>query len=90
MGNVMGGIAEALVATAVGILVALPAVVAYNYFQKRAAEIEENVATLGNYLFAELKGLPVRSRPPEAANGASRSAAATATGLESPTPSSVA
>jgi biopolymer transport protein ExbB/biopolymer transport protein TolQ len=55
MGNVMGGIAEALVATAVGILVAIPAVVAYNYFQKRAGEVEENVATLANYLFAQMK-----------------------------------
>ncbi len=35
MGNVMSGIAEALIATAVGILVALPAVVFYNVFQKK-------------------------------------------------------
>ena len=35
MNNVMSGIAEALVATAVGILVALPAVIAYNVFQKK-------------------------------------------------------
>ena len=32
---VMAGISEALVATAVGLLVAIPAVVAYNYFQRR-------------------------------------------------------
>lgn len=32
---VMTGIAEALVATAVGLFVAIPAVVAYNYFQKK-------------------------------------------------------
>lgn len=32
---VMTGIAEALVATAVGLFVAIPAVIAYNYFQKR-------------------------------------------------------
>jgi biopolymer transport protein ExbB/TolQ len=31
---VMGGIYEALVATAVGLLVAIPAVIAYNYFQR--------------------------------------------------------
>jgi biopolymer transport protein ExbB/biopolymer transport protein TolQ len=55
MGNVMSGIAEALVATAVGILVAIPAVVAFNAFQKRAGAIEENVATLANHLFAEMK-----------------------------------
>jgi biopolymer transport protein ExbB len=32
---VMGGISEALVATAVGLFVAIPAVMAYNYFQQR-------------------------------------------------------
>ncbi len=32
---VMAGIAEALVATAVGLLVAIPAVIAYNYFQRQ-------------------------------------------------------
>lgn len=32
---VMAGIAEALVATAIGLLVAIPAVIAFNYFQRR-------------------------------------------------------
>lgn len=59
MGNVMGGVAEALVATAIGILVAIPAVVAYNWFSKKSSDIEDNVATLTNYLFAELKSAPV-------------------------------
>jgi biopolymer transport protein ExbB len=31
----MAGIAEALTATAIGLLVAIPAVVAYNYFSRR-------------------------------------------------------
>lgn len=57
MGNVMSGIAEALIATAIGILVAIPAVVAFNYFQKKAGEVEENVATLSNYLFAQMKSV---------------------------------
>ena len=35
MDKVMGGIAEALVATGVGLFVAIPAVVAYNVFQKK-------------------------------------------------------
>jgi biopolymer transport protein ExbB/biopolymer transport protein TolQ len=52
MGNVMSNIAEALAATAVGILVALPAVVAYNVFQKRGADIEENAQGLGNLVLA--------------------------------------
>ena len=55
MGNVMGGIAEALIATAVGILVALPAVIAYNVFQKRAVQIEENVSMAGGMVLAHLR-----------------------------------
>jgi len=55
MGNVMAAIAEALVATGVGLVVALPAVVAYNVAQKKAAEIEANVAILGKQLLALLK-----------------------------------
>jgi biopolymer transport protein ExbB/biopolymer transport protein TolQ len=55
MGNVMSAIAEALVATAVGILVALPAVIAYNTFQKKANQIEDNVGTLGNMVVAQMK-----------------------------------
>ncbi len=54
MGNVMSGIAEALIATGVGLVVALPAVVAYNIFQGRIGEIEGNVATLGKQLLAFL------------------------------------
>jgi biopolymer transport protein ExbB/TolQ len=47
MGNVMTGIAEALIATGVGIFVALPAVVAYNVLQKKIAEVETGVLVLG-------------------------------------------
>lgn len=54
MGNVMGGIAEALIATAIGILVALPAVIAYNVFQKKAVDIEDNAGALGNVVLASL------------------------------------
>lgn len=46
MSAVMGGIAEALVATGVGLFVALPAVVAYNLIQKRIGDIEGNVNAL--------------------------------------------
>jgi biopolymer transport protein ExbB/biopolymer transport protein TolQ len=56
MGNVMSGIAEALLATAIGILVAIPAVVFYNLFQKKGSEIEEHAAALGNVLVASMKG----------------------------------
>jgi biopolymer transport protein ExbB/TolQ len=47
MGNVMTAIAEALIATGVGIFVALPAVVAYNVLQKKIAEVETGVLVLG-------------------------------------------
>jgi len=55
MGNVMSGIAEALLATAVGILVALPAVIYYNVFQKKGADIEEQAAALGNVVIASMR-----------------------------------
>jgi biopolymer transport protein ExbB/biopolymer transport protein TolQ len=55
MGNVMGGIAEALLATAVGILVALPAVIFYNVFQKKGADVEEQAAALGNVVIASMR-----------------------------------
>jgi biopolymer transport protein ExbB/TolQ len=55
MNNVMSSISEALIATAVGILVALPAVIYYNVFQKKGADVEENANGLGNMVLASLK-----------------------------------
>lgn len=55
MDSVMSGIGEALVATAVGILVALPAVAANNALQQRALNIEENIARVGHLLMAQLE-----------------------------------
>ncbi len=52
MGNVMTGIAEALVATGVGLFVALPAVVAYNLVQKKVAEVDAGVQVLGKLVGA--------------------------------------
>ncbi|MGZ3441510.1 MAG: MotA/TolQ/ExbB proton channel family protein [Polyangia bacterium] len=57
MNNVMSGIAEALVATAVGILVALPAVIAYNAFQKKSQDLEENTMSIGNLVMAQMKSV---------------------------------
>jgi biopolymer transport protein TolQ len=37
--GVMTGISEALVATAIGLIVAIPAVIAYNYFQKKVKKV---------------------------------------------------
>ena len=62
MGNVMGGIAEALLATAVGILVALPAVIFYNVFQKKGADIEEGAAAIGNVVLASMQRAPEAER----------------------------
>lgn len=55
MGNVMSGIAEALVATGVGLFVALPAVVAYNVAQKRISGIESDTLALAKLLTAALR-----------------------------------
>ena len=52
MGNVMSGIAEALVATGVGLFVALPAVVAYNLIQKRIGEVETSAISLTKLISA--------------------------------------
>ncbi len=76
MGNVMSGIAEALIATGVGLVVALPAVVAFNVAQKRIGEIEGNVTSIGKQLLALLSydpRLAARSRKhAEAATPAER------------------
>jgi biopolymer transport protein TolQ len=55
MGNVMVGISEALIATGVGLLVALPAVVGYNLAQKRVGQVENNVLVISKQLLALLK-----------------------------------
>jgi biopolymer transport protein ExbB/TolQ len=52
MDKVMGGIAEALIATGVGLFVAIPAVVAYNVFQKKISDIEDNVSSISKRLCA--------------------------------------
>ena len=52
MDKVMGGIAEALIATGVGLFVAIPAVVAFNVFQKKIGDIEDNVSSISKRLCA--------------------------------------
>jgi len=47
---VMAGISEALVATAIGLLVAIPAVVFFNYFKHRQQVVMENIAQLESML----------------------------------------
>jgi biopolymer transport protein ExbB/TolQ len=52
---VMGGIAEALIATAVGLLVAIPAVIAFNYFKSKVGRLTDNMQLLTATLLANLK-----------------------------------
>lgn len=59
---VMGSISEALVATAVGIAVALPAVAAYNYFQRWIATLLADAEALSNLVLAYLCAEPSTRR----------------------------
>ncbi len=52
---VMQGLSEALIATAVGLLVAIPAVMAFNYFQKRVNDLLSETEVLTRRLLARLK-----------------------------------
>ncbi|MBX3189513.1 MAG: MotA/TolQ/ExbB proton channel family protein [Labilithrix sp.] len=58
MGGVMGGIAEALVATGVGLFVALPAVVAYNLIQRKIGQIEADATAVVKLISAHAKANP--------------------------------
>ena len=53
---VMAGISEALVATAIGLMVAIPAVVGFNYFNRRVRQTLANVDALAHVVLAQLKG----------------------------------
>lgn len=52
---VMAGLAESLVATAMGLLVAIPAVIAFNVFRGRVKDAVTNCQTLGGILLSRLK-----------------------------------
>src|SRR4051812_10037747 len=54
--DVMGAIAEALVATAIGLVVAIPAVAAFNYFQRKIRSTFANSEALTHILLAYAKG----------------------------------
>jgi biopolymer transport protein ExbB/TolQ len=56
---VMAGIAEALVATAVGLLVAIPAVIAFNVFKGRVKQAVTDCQLLARLLLAQLKAVDV-------------------------------
>ncbi len=52
---VMGGISEALVATAIGLMVAIPAVILYNLFQRLNKSVTTRVESLAHLVLARLK-----------------------------------
>ncbi len=62
--GLMDGISEALVATGVGLLVAIPAVIAYNAFAGKVRSLTANTDLLTRTLLAELKS---EQAPTEAA-----------------------
>ncbi len=53
---VMAGVSEALIATAVGILVALPAVVAFNLFQRKVRAAVSEAEALKSYIVGKISG----------------------------------
>jgi biopolymer transport protein ExbB len=57
---VMVGISKALVATAVGLMVAIPAVIAYNYFQKQVKGVLQNLESVKELCLAYAKSSPKR------------------------------
>jgi biopolymer transport protein ExbB len=64
---VMSGVSEALVATAVGLLVAIPAVTAFNLLKARVRVRTERADQLVRTLLAELKSEPESHSLPQAA-----------------------
>jgi len=58
---VMIGISQALLATAVGLIVAIPAVIAYNYFQKQVKGVMLNLESVKDLCLAYAKSTPKSS-----------------------------
>lgn len=76
---VMAGIAEALVATAIGLLVAIPAVVAYNYFNRRLRVIMSGADESAHQVLSLVYGgdaKPTKATASAAAGGAKPTAGA--------------
>lgn len=68
--EVMAAIAEALVATAVGLAVAIPAVATYNFFMRQSKAILANTEALSRVLLAHLVAVDGEpSAPPPSSKG---------------------
>ena len=61
-GSVMAGIADALIATAVGLAVALPAVIMFNLFQRWVRRSSQRASVLGHAAVAGLRARPAAGR----------------------------
>ncbi|MEY4513191.1 MAG: hypothetical protein RLZZ450_5313, partial [Pseudomonadota bacterium] len=59
--GVMASIAEALVATAIGLFVAIPAVAAFNWFQRKIRGVVGNTEALSHVLLVHLESDPPRT-----------------------------
>lgn len=62
MNQLNAGIAEALIATAAGLFVAIPATIAYNYFRKRVADMTLQMEIAASYLKSGLIARSGKSR----------------------------
>jgi biopolymer transport protein ExbB len=78
MNGVMGAIAEALVATAIGLVVAIPAVAAFNAFQRRIKATLGNAEALRHIVLSHVKASP---RAPSASAAKAPGAADDAPGV---------
>jgi biopolymer transport protein ExbB len=74
---VMSGISEALVATAVGLLVAIPAVVGFNVYNRRVRAVSAQIDVVAQVILAALRA-ELTSHTGEMAKAASGGAAAVA------------
>jgi biopolymer transport protein ExbB len=54
-GGVTGGVAEALIATALGLFIALAALFAFNYFSQRQAQVMDEMERLGTRLVDHIR-----------------------------------
>ncbi|HEV8322053.1 MAG TPA: MotA/TolQ/ExbB proton channel family protein [Myxococcota bacterium] len=76
--SVMAGIAEALVATAVGLLVAIPAVMSFNYLQRRIRGESMQAQAMVHVVLARLARAPAAGAPYRDVSAGPRSAATAA------------
>lgn len=86
---VMAGISEALVATAVGLLVAIPAVVGFNVYNRRVRALSSQIDVVAQVILAALRAELVShssevGKPVGAAAAAAATTAAAAAGGPSP------